>query len=262
MSENPVRIRLDDVSLFFRRSGRFAFGRVRQLRRDRVFWALRNVRLTVREGECVGLIGRNGSGKSTLSRVCAGALAPDRGEAVIVGQVHLLALGVGFRPELTGRENVFVGGALLGLSRREVLARMDEIESFAQIGDFMDEPLSTYSTGMRSRLGFAVSTSVRPDTLILDEVLSAGDGSFSRRAAERMDGLREESGAVIVVSHNPGQVRKLCSRAVWLESGRVLMDGGADTVLDAYAEFCRGPEAWLAAHPDLERLAADPGRLA
>lgn len=260
-SHTREQIRLEGVSLFFRRSGRFAFGRNRQLRSSRIFWALRDIDLTVRKGESLGLVGRNGSGKSTLSRVCAEVLAPDRGTVRTHGLVHLLSLGVGFRVELTGRENALVNGVLLGMKRREVLERMDEIESFAQLGDFMDEPLGTYSRGMRSRLGFAVSTIIRPDTLILDEVLSTGDASFRIRAEERMEELRAESGAVVVVSHNPSQLKELCPRVVWLENGRILMDGNADDVLAAYSEFSISPEAWLDAHPDLKRLAADPGVL-
>ncbi|MCJ2165001.1 ABC transporter ATP-binding protein [Pseudodesulfovibrio sp. S3] len=249
------QMRLQDVALFFRRSGRFAFGRNKQLRKSRNFWALRGINLSLYQGESLGLVGRNGSGKSTLSRVCAGVLVPDRGRVQSNGSVHLLALGVGFRPELTGRENVLVSGILLGLSRREVLEQMDAIEAFAQLGDFMDEPLGTYSSGMRSRLGFAVSTAIRPDTLILDEVLSTGDESFRLRAEARMEELRAESGAVMVVSHNVGQVKRLCSRALWLEQGTVLMDGKADQVLDAYSDFCTGPEGWLKSHPELlERI--------
>lgn len=249
MNGNDLLLRLENVGLYYRRSARSILGRNRQLRRSRRFWALRGVDLSLGRGESLGLVGRNGSGKSTLAKVCAGVLAPDGGTVAINGGVHLLALGVGFRPELTGRENVLVGGVLLGLSRREVLARMDEIEAFAQLGDFLDEPLSTYSTGMRSRLGFAVSTAVRPDVLILDEVMSTGDESFRLRAEDRMRTLRGEAGAVIVVSHNAGQVRRLCDRVVWLERGRVLMDGPADEVLGRYAEFCKGPEAWLDANP-------------
>ncbi|WP_316899529.1 ABC transporter ATP-binding protein [Pseudodesulfovibrio indicus] len=251
MNGNDRLLRLDNVGLYYRRPARSILGRNPQLRRSRRFWALRDVDLTLSRGESLGLVGRNGSGKSTLSKVCAGVLAPDGGTVAINGSVHLLALGVGFRPELTGRENVLVSGVLLGMSRREVLARMEEIETFAQLGDFMDEPLSTYSTGMKSRLGFAVSTAVRPDVLILDEVLSAGDESFRLRAEERMDTLRGEAGAVVVVSHNAGQVRRLCERVVWLERGRVLMDGPVGEVLDHYAEFCKGAESWLAANPDL-----------
>lgn len=249
---------LEDVSLFFRRNGRFAFGRNKQLRRSRTFWALKEITLSLHRGESLGLVGRNGSGKSTLSRVCAGVLAPDRGSIHINGSVHLLALGVGFRPELTGRENVIVSGILLGLSKQAVLEQMDSIEAFAQLGEFLDEPLGTYSTGMRSRLGFSISTAVRPDTLILDEVLSAGDASFKMRAMERMEALRAESGAVIVVSHNATQVQQLCSRVVWLEQGRILMDGEADDVLGTYTEFCRNPDAWLADHPELTAQGGNP----
>lgn len=251
MNANDRLLCLAKVGLYYRRPPRSILGGNPQLRRSRRFWALRGVDLALGRGESLGLVGRNGSGKSTLSKVCAGVLVPDSGAVEIGGSVHLLALGVGFRPELTGRENVLVSGVLLGMSRREVLARMDEIEAFAQLGDFMDEPLSTYSTGMRSRLGFAVSTAVCPDVLILDEVMSTGDESFRLRAEDRMRTLRAEAGAVIVVSHNAGQVRRLCERVVWLERGCVLMDGPVDEVLDCYAEFCKGPEAWLAAHPGL-----------
>jgi len=241
---------LQNVSLCYQRRAFFIFSRKRHLRAGKTFWALRNISLTVREGETVGLVGRNGSGKSTISMIISGSLKPDSGEAAVYGKAHLLALGIGFRPLLTGRENVIIGGTILGMSRREVKARMDEIEEFADLGDFFDEPVEIYSSGMRSRLGFAIATAVNPDILILDEVMSTGDAAFREKANDRLTAMRERTKTVIVVSHSPGQLRDMCSRIVWLEKGRLMMDGDVDEVLPLYEEFCKRPIKWLKEHQD------------
>lgn len=205
---------------------------------------MRDVDLTIYEGETLGVIGRNGSGKSTISMIISGSLKPDSGTVTVNGRVQLLALGIGFRPTMTGRENVMISGCILGLSRREMKAKMKEIEEFAELGDFFDEPVKIYSAGMRSRLGFAVSTAVNPDILILDEVMTTGDAAFRRKANKRMEEMRARTKTVIIVSHNPGQLREQCSRVVWLEKGHLVMDGGAGEVLPVYEEFCRNPGKW------------------
>lgn len=248
---NITSVVLKNVSLCYRRSASFFLARNKRLRENKEFWALRDVTLTINEGETVGLIGRNGSGKSSISMIISGALQPDTGEVLTRGKVQLLAIGIGFRPTMTGRENVMVSGSILGMSRREVRQKMDEIEEFAELGDFFDEPVNIYSAGMKSRLGFAVSTAVNPDILILDEVMSTGDAAFRQKANKRMEAMRERTKTVIIVSHSPEQLRELCSRVVWLEKGRLLMEGSVDEVLPYYEDFCRQPIKWLQRNKDI-----------
>ena len=237
---------LENVSLQYRRNASFAlFSSNRHLGKATDFLAIDNVSFTIYENETVGIIGRNGSGKSTISMIISGALPPDRGRVKVHGKVQLLALGVGFRTELTGRENVFISGTLLGMTRKQVAARMGEIEEFAELGDFFDEPLRIYSSGMRSRLGFAVATAVNPDILILDEIMSTGDAAFRNKADQRMQSMRQRTKTVLMVSHNADQVKNLCSRVVWLEKGRLLMDGPAVPILAEYNKFCMNPNKWL-----------------
>ncbi|MEE4240647.1 MAG: ABC transporter ATP-binding protein [Desulfopila sp.] len=242
--QRKVAIQLNNISLCYQRKALFLFAKNKGMRKDRKFWALKDVSLTIFEGETIGVIGRNGSGKSTISRVFCGALQPDSGEIHINGRAQLLALGIGFRPTMTGRENVMISGSLLGLSRREIKQRMNDIEEFAELGDFFDEPIRTYSAGMRSRLGFAISTAVNPDILILDEVMSTGDASFRKKANERMDEMREKTKTVVVVSHNPGQLQELCSRVIWFEKGSLIMDGEVEEILPLYSQFCKNPVKW------------------
>jgi ABC-type polysaccharide/polyol phosphate transport system ATPase subunit len=241
----------EEVGLCFERAARKLLSFNRNLRNKKSFWALRDVSFTVCEGETLGVIGRNGSGKSTLSMICSGVLVPDKGKVTVHGRAQLLALGVGFKNELSGRENVFVSGSLLGLSKNKIKTRMDEIEEFAELGEFMDEPVRTYSSGMRSRLGFAVATAVKPDILILDEIMATGDKAFQEKAMQRMREMRGLARCVILVSHNPGQLRKLSTRVLWLEKGRMFMLGEPKEVLNAYDNFCQSPAKWLKNHPEL-----------
>lgn len=250
--EKVASVILEHVSLRYRRTGSsfFSLGHNKHLRQSKDFLALRDLSLTFYEEETVGLIGRNGSGKSTLSMMISGALPSDSGRVKTYGKVHLLALGVGFRPAMTGRDNVFISGTLLGLSRREVAGRMDEIKDFSELGDFFDEPLRTYSSGMRSRLGFAVATAVNPDILILDEVMSTGDAAFRKKADQRMQTMRKKTKTVIIVSHNANQLKKICTRVIWLEKGGLIMDGEAKSVLAKYNKFCQNPQKWLKRHAE------------
>lgn len=209
-----------------------AWGR-RQYYRD--FWALREVSFDVAAGEAVGIVGRNGSGKSTLLQIIAGTLSPTDGVVAVAGRVAaLLELGSGFNPEFTGRENVYMNGAILGLSQREIERRFDEIASFADIGEFVDQPVKTYSSGMMMRLAFSVATCVEPDILIVDEALSVGDMLFQQRCIDRIRKLCQGGTTLLFVSHDPESVRSLCQRAVWLDQGRVRMVGAARDVADEY----------------------------
>ena len=189
-------------------------------------WALRGATLRVARGECLGVIGRNGSGKSTLLRMLAGVTAPTEGAVTVRGQVApLIAVGVGFHPELTGRENVYVSGTILGLTRREIDERFDEIVDFAEIEGFIDTPVKFFSSGMYVRLGFSVSVLADPDVLLVDEVLAVGDLAFQMKCFDRMQAIRESGTTIVVVSHNLSAIRRLCDRSAVLHSGEVRFDG-------------------------------------
>lgn len=197
--------------------------------------ALRSVDLKVDKGEVFGILGRNGAGKSTLLKVISKVLIPTNGRVWIRGDVSpLLQLGAGFHIELTGRENIYLNATLLGHSRKEIDDKFDEITDFADIGMFLEAPLRTYSSGMISRLGFAVATAWQPDILILDEVLSVGDVAFQEKCIQRMKNFRESGSTVLIVSHSIEQIRSICKRAMWLDHGEIQMIGSAGEVCDTY----------------------------
>lgn len=202
-------------------------GSVALLRRDE-FWALQDVSFSVRPGECLGLIGHNGAGKTTALKILNGLIKPDRGIVTLRGRVGaLIALGAGFNPVLTGRENIYVNGSVLGLTRSEIERKLDEIVEFSGVGDFLDAPVQGYSSGMQVRLGFSIAASLDPDVLLVDEVLAVGDVAFRRKCYQHMAQLMERGTALILVTHNLGQVLTLCERAVVLDRGRVAFDGPA-----------------------------------
>jgi len=199
------------------------------------FMALRGVDLEIRPGESVGLVGRNGSGKSTLLKLIAGIIAPSAGRVVTAGTIaSMLELGAGFHPDFTGRENLFLNAAILGFSEREVRERFDEIVEFAELEDFVDAPVRTYSSGMQLRLAFAVASHVRADIMLLDEVFAVGDEAFQRKCMGRMSDFRRSGGTLVFVSHDATAVERICDRAVLLEHGRVLLDGDVQDVLSRY----------------------------
>jgi ABC-type polysaccharide/polyol phosphate transport system ATPase subunit len=199
------------------------------------FWALRDVNLKVRPGTALGILGRNGAGKSTLLKVISGVLQPTSGAVRVNGRlVALLQLGAGFNPEFTGRENVMLNGLILGLERKEMLERFDEIEAFADIGEFMNQQVKTYSSGMRARLGFAVAVNVEPDVLIVDETLSVGDAVFKAMGIQRMRELRDSGTTILFVSHSPGLVKDFCTEAVLLHKGSLISHGGTSEAIDQY----------------------------
>lgn len=199
------------------------------------FWALQDISFTVSPGECVGLIGSNGSGKSTLFAMIARVLDPTRGAVRVDGRVcPLLELGTGFHPELSGRDNVYLNGSLLGLSHRQVEARYQDIVTFAELPEVMEAPVKTYSTGMTVRLGFSVAVHVNPDVLLIDEVLSVGDEHFQHKSFSRLQQFKEEGKTIFVVSHDLGSVQTLCERAIWIERGELKMDSDSEAVIAAY----------------------------
>lgn len=202
----------------------------------REFWALRDIDIKVNKGECLGIIGRNGAGKSTLLQIIAGTLAPSSGTVECHGRVAaLLELGSGFNPEFTGRENVHLNAAILGLTEQEIADRFDSIAAFADIGDFIDQPVKTYSSGMMLRLAFAVMAHVDAEVLIIDEALAVGDAFFTQKCMRFLRHFIEEH-TVVFVSHDAAAVRSLCSRAIMLEKGQLVMDGSPKEVTEKYLE--------------------------
>jgi lipopolysaccharide transport system ATP-binding protein len=198
-------------------------------------WALRDISLTIREGEAVGLIGHNGAGKTTLLKIISRITEPTTGWADVTGRVgSLLEVGTGFHPELTGRENVFLYGSILGMSRSEIRARFDEIVAFAETERFLDTPVKRYSSGMSVRLAFAVAAHLEPEILLIDEVLAVGDAAFQRKSLGKMGEVASEGRTVVFVSHNLAIIQALCSRAVLLERGTVIADGPVGDAIDHY----------------------------
>lgn len=201
------------------------------------FWALKNISFQVRKGEKLGIVGLNGAGKSTLLKLISGVMKPTTGSIEVHGQlVPLLEIGGGFNPNYTGRENIFLRGALLGYSKSFMESKYDEIVEFSGLEDFIDVPVKNYSTGMYSRLGFSISTIVEPQILILDEVLSVGDIKFRNKSQKRMNSFLNRDTTVILVSHSLNQIMDICSRAIWMEDGRIVMDGPADKVCLEYTK--------------------------
>jgi lipopolysaccharide transport system ATP-binding protein len=198
-------------------------------------WALRDVSFDADEGEVIGIVGRNGAGKSTLLKILSRITYPTSGEVKVNGRVaSLLEVGTGFHDELTGRENIYLNGSILGMRKREVEERFDAIVNFSGVAQFIDTPIKHYSSGMRLRLGFAVAAHLEPDVLIVDEVLAVGDAGFQKKCIQAMEGLRNIGRTVLFVSHNLAAVENLCSRGIWIDAGKIQMDGGAKEVIMAY----------------------------
>lgn len=228
MRFNMTKERVDSLKEYF----------IRLLKRQlnfSEFFALKNVTVKIEAGEVVGIVGLNGSGKSTLLKVISGILKPSMGNAFTVGKISpLIELGAGFDFELTARENVFLNGAVLGLSRKMMEEKFDEIIEFAELRDFVDVAIKNFSSGMIARLGFAIATLVKPDILIVDEILAVGDFKFQQKCEKRISEMMANGTTVIIVSHSIDQIERLCSRVVWLEKGNVKMDGKTQEVCDLY----------------------------
>ncbi len=199
------------------------------------FWALHHINLEVNQGEVFGIVGRNGAGKSTLLKLVARVLRPTMGRVWVNGLVvPLLELGAGFHPELTGRENIYLNGAMLGFSRAEMEEKAPRIIEFSELGDFIDVPLRTYSTGMWARLGFAAATDTPPEVLIVDEILGVGDESFQNKCKARISSFRDQGTTILLVSHNATLISQMCQRALWLDYGIVKELGKPDAIIRAY----------------------------
>jgi ABC-type polysaccharide/polyol phosphate transport system ATPase subunit len=239
-------VEVRDVRKIYRRYGRRkSFGTLksallsgsvlRNLRPDTTFMALDGVSLDVERGRTVGIIGRNGSGKSSLLKLIAGIGKPTSGTVHVTGRVSaLIELGAGFHPEISGRDNVFINGMMLGLSKAEIARRFDDIVAFAELGDFIDEPVKTYSSGMYMRLGFAVAINVDPDVLLVDEVLAVGDEAFTHKCLEKFAEFRRRGKTIVLVTHTLDLVTRLCDEAVWLDRGHLRAHGDPKRVVDAY----------------------------
>ncbi len=200
-----------------------------------MFWALTDVSFDVEKGDVVGIIGRNGAGKSTILKIISGLFKPTEGTIITRGRVvPMLELGSGFDPELTGRENIFLNGAILGYSEQFLNEQYDSILEFSELQEFIDRPIKTYSSGMMMRLAFSVATIVRPEILIVDEILAVGDEAFQRKSHAKMMELMHGGATVLYVSHNLNQIRDLCNKVVWLDHGKVVMQGDTNEVCDAY----------------------------
>ena len=201
------------------------------------FKALNNISFSIIQGETVGIIGANGAGKSTLLKVIARVIRPTQGRVFVRGRVApLLELGAGFDYEMTGRENIFLNGAVLGFSQKNIASRMERIVEFSGIGAFIDAPVRTYSSGMVARLGFAIATDSQPEILIIDEILAVGDADFQKKSAARILQYHNDGSTVLVVSHNLDSIKNLCNRVIWLEHGSVKMAGCVDDIVNQYSQ--------------------------
>jgi lipopolysaccharide transport system ATP-binding protein len=222
-------------------------------------WALRNVSLELVRGRMVGIVGSNGSGKSTLLKLIGGILKPTSGTVSVTGRVSaLIELGAGFHPEFTGRENVFINGVLLGLSRAEIRERFDQIVAFAGLAPFIDNPVKTYSSGMYMRLGFAIAVTVDPDILLIDEVLAVGDEAFQHKCVSKIQEFKGQGKTIVLVTHDLGSVERLCDGTVWLEGGRLMAQGGPREIIDRYLGQVAQEEAAVleAVHEQAEEAVA------
>ena len=240
--ETPLAVKVDDLSITYRttferrptlKQALVRFGRGQRAVRE--VEAIKNVSFEIRTGTAMGIIGSNGAGKSTLMRAMAGILPPTSGSIEVWGRAStLLALGVGFNKNLSGRENIILGGLAAGLSRREVEERADEVAEWTELGDFIDMPMRTYSSGMSARVEFSVAVHMKPDILMIDEALSTGDAHFREKANNKMAELRDSARAMFLVSHGLGSIKEMCTEALWLDKGTLMMHGEPREVIRAY----------------------------
>lgn len=248
IDERETAIKIDNVSMEFELPQEkidnlkeyFIKWAKREIKPKNYFKALDNVSFEIKKGERVGVIGFNGAGKSTLLKVVAGVYTPTKGTAHINGKVApLLELGAGFDYNYSGRENVFLNGSILGYSRKFLESKYDEILEFSELGEFMEIPIKNYSSGMKAKLGFSIATIINPEILILDEVLSVGDVKFQKKSGDKIKSMMDDGTTVLLVSHSTAKIRELCTRAIWLDNGKLVLDGDVDFVCDAYLEAAK-----------------------
>lgn len=237
-----VSIEVKNVHIVYKMMQKFSIQRnliKRDAERAQIYEAVKGVSFSVEKGEILGIIGKNGSGKSTLLRAMAGVFSPNEGEIDLKGNtVSLLSLGVGFKDTLTGRENIFLSGMLLGFTMEEIKEREQLIIEFSELGEFIDRPVKTYSSGMYSKLAFAITSNLETDIILVDEVLSVGDEHFQKKSLARMEELiNDKNRTVVIVSHSIPTLRKLCNRIMWMNDGIIEKMGDVDTVLDEYERY-------------------------
>jgi ABC-type polysaccharide/polyol phosphate transport system ATPase subunit len=201
-----------------------------------IFWALRNVSFTIQEGEFFGVIGHNGAGKSTLLQILTGIYKPDEGTVKRTGRIGLLQLGAGFHPELSGRDNIFLNGAILGLKKKEIEALYDSIVEFSELERFIDMPIKTYSSGMTARLSFSIAVNIQPDILMIDEVLSVGDEHFRKKSRRKLDEVRTSGKTIVLVTHSLNEIKNTCDRAICLYKGQLVFEGTGKEAVNFYLE--------------------------
>lgn len=238
-----ISIKVENLVIKYRSLNRVTIQQdfFRRHRKRDTYTAVDNLSFEVEKGEILGLIGRNGSGKSTLLKAIGGILAPDSGHIDLMGQsVALLAIGAGFKPEMTGRENIYIAGLLMGFSQKAIHEKEKEIIDFAELGTFIDMPVRTYSSGMYSRLGFAITATLETDIVLIDEVLSVGDERFRQKSYEKMKQLINDADkTVLICSHSQAALEELCGRVLWLDDGKLVQIGEAETVLKEYQDYMR-----------------------
>jgi ABC-type polysaccharide/polyol phosphate transport system ATPase subunit len=200
------------------------------------FWALRNISFSVKKGESFGIIGQNGAGKSTLLQLITGIYKPDEGSVIKDGSIGLLQLGTGFHPELSGRDNIYIGGAILGFKKEEIDAMFHDIIEFSELERFIDTPIKNYSSGMLARLGFSIAINIQPDIFLIDEVLAVGDDNFKKKCRLKLEEIREKGKTIVFVSHALGEVQNLCDRAICLDRGQILYEGSSPDAIRFYRE--------------------------
>lgn len=241
---SKIIIEINDVTVQFRLSSEkiFTFQEyfIRRLKNNKLFYsdfkALNNVSFSISQGEAIGIIGANGAGKSTLLKVISRVIHPTKGRVFLRGRIApLLELGAGFDNEMTGRENIFLNGAVLGFTRNDIKKRIERIIDFSGIDRFIDAPVRTYSSGMVARLGFAIATDIQPEVLILDEILSVGDAEFQQKSAARISEYHNKGSTILMVSHNMGSIKQLCDNVIWLEHGSIKNKGATNMILNQYS---------------------------
>lgn len=237
---SDLAISIDHVSKLFRKQNQRTFKEMLPAlfggkKVVESFWALKNVNIRISRGETIGIIGPNGSGKSTLLKLIAGVSQPTKGTITVQGRIApLIELGAGFHPELTGRENVYLNGVILGMSRKEVEAKFDEIVAFAELAEFIEQPIKHYSSGMYLRLAFAVAVSFQPDILIVDEILAVGDAAFQKKCLKKMREFVDNGTTLIIVSHNLEMIEDFCERGVFLKQGSIVFNGKSSEAIAKY----------------------------
>lgn len=241
--KEEIAISVKNLDIYYTEMSRFSLARdgLENLKKAKRFHAVKNVSFEIPKGEIVGICGKNGSGKSTLLRAIAGIFSPDKGSIDLhKNTVSLLSIGVGFKKELSGYENIYLSGLLLGYSEKEIDEKLDEIIEFSEIKDFLDKPVSSYSSGMYSKLAFAITAILETDIMLIDEVLSVGDVRFRKKSYDKMKELiSDENRTVVIVSHSSSTLKDLCDRVIWINEGVLMEDGKPDEVVDKYEEYMK-----------------------